>query len=122
MVRITRWFRRRPSRAELRLGRGISDAHTEHDQEDDVAESGPQIAQALYVEREEVTDADLAELGVDLADFPGSSAADFKRYPVLSDGGWYQVVKHQPTLTSVSREKWKLLGPIKLVSEGLHLA
>lgn len=87
-----------------------------------MAESGPQIAPGLHVEREAVTEAELTELGVDLADFPGSTAADFKRYPVLSDGGWFQVVKHQPTLTSVSRETWRLLGPIKLVSEGLHLA
>jgi hypothetical protein len=83
--------------------------------------SGPQTAPGLHVERTEVTEAELTELGVDLADFPGSTAADFRRYPVLSEGGWFQVVKHQPTLTSVSREKWKLLGPIELVSAGLHL-
>lgn len=76
----------------------------------------------LVVTREEVTEAELAELGVDLArDFPGSTVADFRRYPVLTEGGWHIVVKHQPTLTSVSREAWDLLGPIRLTSHGLEL-
>ncbi|WP_228389442.1 hypothetical protein [Cumulibacter manganitolerans] len=80
------------------------------------------VAPGVHVEREEVSADDLAALGVDLADFPGSTASDFKRYPVLTEGGWYLVVKHQPTLRSVSRTKWDRLGPIKLVSDGLHLA
>jgi hypothetical protein len=83
---------------------------------------GPTRAPGLTVEREDVTDDELRELGVDLAEFPGSSAADFKRYPVLSEGGWYMVVKHQPTMRTVSKRKWRLLGPVHLVSEGLHLA
>ena len=78
-------------------------------------------APGIDVEREAVTAEELRELGVDLADFPGSTESDFKRYPVLSEGGWYMVVKHQPTLQTVSRQKWLLLGPVKLVSEGLHL-
>jgi hypothetical protein len=74
------------------------------------------------VERESVTDAELAELGVELRrDFPGSSADDFRRYPVLSEGGWYIVVKHQPSLRSVSRTAWTLLGPVSLTSAGLEL-
>jgi hypothetical protein len=74
------------------------------------------------VVREEVTEDELAALGVDLAaDFPGSSAADFRRYPVLSEGGWFMVVKHQPSLRSVSREPWGLLGPIQLASTGLDI-
>lgn len=87
-----------------------------------MAKIAPQIAQGLHVQREAVTDADLVELGVDVSSFPGSSSADFQRYLVLSDGGWHEVVKHQPTLTSVSRKKARLLGPIHLTSEGLHLA
>jgi hypothetical protein len=76
--------------------------------------SGPSVV------REEVTEDELRELGVDLVhDFPGSTAADFRRYPVLSEGGWFLAVKHQRTLQSVSREPWKLLGPIALVSDGL---
>ena len=82
----------------------------------------PRVAPGLDVIREDVTEDDLRALGVDLAsDFPGSTAADFKRYPVLSEGGWYVVVKHQPTLRSVSRQSWRLLGPIYLTSEGLAL-
>lgn len=87
-----------------------------------MADSGPTLAPGIDVERDDVTEEELKEAGVDLSQFPGSSAADFKKYPVLSEGGWYMVIKHQPTLTSVSRVKWNLLGPIKLVSDGLHLA
>ena len=79
-------------------------------------------APGLHVEREAVSAADLAEAGVDLAAFPDSTHSDFKRYPVLSEGGWYMVIKHQPTLATASRTKWDLLGPVKLVSFGLHLA
>lgn len=80
------------------------------------------MARGLAVPREAVSEAELAELGVDLGrDFPGSTAADFRRYPVLSEGGWFLVVKHQKTLQSVSREPWNLLGPITLVSDGLSV-
>ena len=76
----------------------------------------------LVVVREEVTSEELTALGVDLTrDFAGSTADDFRRYPVLSEGGWHMVVKHQPTLVSVHREPWDLLGPIKLTSHGLEL-
>ncbi|MBY4576084.1 hypothetical protein ACN94_21325 [Gordonia paraffinivorans] len=79
-------------------------------------------ASALTVTREDVTRAELDELGVDLdRDFPGSTEADFKRYPVLSEGGWFIVIKHQPTLTSVSRTPWERLGPIELTSKGLQI-
>ena len=77
---------------------------------------GPDVA------REEVTSEELAALNVQIdRDFPGSTASDFRRYPVLSEGGWYMVVKHQPTLTSVSREPWHLLGPVELTSFGLDV-
>lgn len=72
--------------------------------------------------RETVTLAELRNVGVDLErDFPGSSAGDFSRYPVLSEGGWFIVIKHRGTLASVSRTPWRLLGPIHLVSEDLVL-
>ncbi len=75
----------------------------------------------LVVEREEVTIEELASHGVDLArDFPGAAIGEFRRYPVLSEGGWHMVIKHQPTLRSVVRERWDLLGPIKLLSDGLE--
>jgi hypothetical protein len=77
-------------------------------------------APGISVERERVTEEELAALGVDLErDFPGESAADFRRYPVLSEGGWLIVVKNQRTLQSVSREPWDLFGPIKPLSYGL---
>ncbi len=74
------------------------------------------------VQRENVTADELTELGVDLdRDFPGSTADDFLRYPVLSEGGWFTVVKHMPTLRSVSRIPGALLGPVALASAGLDL-
>lgn len=79
-----------------------------------------QVLEGLSVEREAVSEEELADLGVDLSRFPGSTASDFRRYPVLSEGGWYIVVKHQPTLQSVSRTPWSLLGPVHLTSEGLQ--
>ncbi|HQT79402.1 MAG TPA: hypothetical protein PLD10_20350, partial [Rhodopila sp.] len=77
------------------------------------------LAPGVFQHREQVTDAELSEAGVNLAsDFPGSTAEDFRKYPVLSEGGWFMVIKHQPTLKSVSRKPWRLLGPVPLVSEG----
>lgn len=76
----------------------------------------------LTVPREEVSAQELSDLGVDLErDFPGATADEFLKYPVLSEGGWFMVVKHQPTLASVSREPWKALGPVSLTSEGLNI-
>ena len=80
---------------------------------------GPTPAPGIAVEREDVTEEELKELGVDLA---GASASDFKRYPVLSEGGWYIVIKNQKTMQTVRKDKWTLLGPIKLVTDGLHIA
>lgn len=74
------------------------------------------------VVREQVTTEELDELGIDLArDFPGSTAADFRRYPVLSEGGWFTVTKHQTTLVTVARVPWHLFGPIQLTSHGLEV-
>jgi hypothetical protein len=62
----------------------------------------------------------LEQLGVDLAaDFAGSAPEDFMEYPVLSEGGWFIVVKHQRTLATVSKKPWRLLGPIPLLSDSL---
>lgn len=48
---------------------------------------------------------------------PECGAQELKRYPVLSEGGWFQVVKCQACLASQSREPWNLLGPITLLSD-----
>ncbi|MGQ0621755.1 MAG: hypothetical protein ACT4QA_17860 [Panacagrimonas sp.] len=80
------------------------------------------VAPGINQPREDVTELELRDAGVDLhRDFPGATPADFKRYPVLSEGGWFMVVKHQRTLRSVSRKPWKLLGPVPLTSDGLLL-
>ncbi len=39
-------------------------------------------------------------------------ASALAAYPVLSEGGWFQVVKCQECLASKSREPWNLMGPI----------
>jgi transposase-like protein len=50
---------------------------------------------------------------------PICGAAALQRYPVLSEGGWFQVVKCQECLHSVSRERWSRLGPIELLVDSL---
>jgi vanillate/4-hydroxybenzoate decarboxylase subunit D len=39
------------------------------------------------------------------------------RYPVLSEGGWYMVVKCQHCLHSQTREKWTRLGYVTLLTD-----
>lgn len=45
--------------------------------------------------------------------------AQLMRYPVLSEGGWYIVVKCQSCLHSQSREKWTRLGYVSLLTDNL---
>ena len=74
----------------------------------------------IIQQREPVTEEDLRDAGIDLAiDFPGQSLDELRKYPVLSEGGWFIVIKNQKTLESLSRRPWRLLGPIALLSEGL---
>ena len=48
---------------------------------------------------------------------PRCGAEDLRAYPVNSEGGWFDVVKCQGCLFSVSREKGPRLGPIQLLSD-----
>ena len=41
------------------------------------------------------------------------------RYPVLSEGGWFMVVKCQSCLHSQQREKWTRLGHVTLLTDSL---
>jgi hypothetical protein len=78
------------------------------------------IAPGISVVRETVTEQELEAVGVHLTtDFPGSTVEDFRKYPVLAEGGWYMAIKHQTTLQSVSRTPWNLFGPIPPLSDGL---
>lgn len=63
---------------------------------------------ALVVEREPVA-------GI----CPECGAADLRRYPVVSEGGWFVVVKCQSCLASVSRERGPRLGPVRLLEDAL---
>lgn len=50
---------------------------------------------------------------------PECGAEVLRRYPVNSEGGWFEVVKCQNCLHSVSREHWRLLGPIQMLSDSI---
>jgi len=50
---------------------------------------------------------------------PDCGAGTLQRYPVLSEGGWWDVVKCARCLHSVSRERGPRLGGIELLSDGL---
>ena len=65
------------------------------------AEPGPEPG--IRQDRRPVTAADLIAAGIDLArDFPGQSIADLSEYPVLSEGGWFIVIKNQRTLEEIA--------------------
>lgn len=42
-----------------------------------------------------------------------------RRYPVLSEGGWFMAVKCQDCLHSQSRERWNRLGHIQLNTDAI---
>ncbi|MEM7543105.1 MAG: hypothetical protein AAF384_16195 [Pseudomonadota bacterium] len=47
------------------------------------------------------------------------NAEALMRYPALSEGGWYVVVKCQECLYSQSREKWTRLGHVSLTTDSI---
>lgn len=84
------------------------------------ADSGPRAG--IHQHRRPVAAADLCAAGIDLArDFPGLALADLREYPVLSEGGWFIVIKHPHTLQEIARRPWRLLGPVELLSHSLVL-
>jgi vanillate/4-hydroxybenzoate decarboxylase subunit D len=62
----------------------------------------------LYVEKEPVE-----------GTCPECGSEDVKRYPVLSEGGWWHVVKCQDCLFSLERETGGRMGEITLLSDDL---
>jgi hypothetical protein len=48
---------------------------------------------------------------------PACGESTLQSYPVLSEGGWFDVVKCSNCLHSVSREPGPKLGPIELLSD-----
>ena len=50
---------------------------------------------------------------------PQCDSANLARYPVYSEGGWFDAVKCQDCLTSISRERGPLLGPLQLLVDQL---
>lgn len=53
---------------------------------------------------------------------PQCHARDLAAYRVMSEGGWWQVVKCQACLHSLSRNPGPLLGPLAPLSDSLTLA
>jgi hypothetical protein len=45
--------------------------------------------------------------------------ARLSRYPVLSEGGWFMVVRCANCLSCEERAAWRLLGHVELLSEQL---
>ena len=60
---------------------------------------------------------------VDKADADGTcpecGADELKSYPVLSEGGWWDVTKCQQCLHSVSREPGPLLGGMTMLVDAI---
>ncbi len=50
---------------------------------------------------------------------PECGEAGLQRYPVLSDGGWFEVVKCRACLCSVSRTPWSRLGTVMRLEDTL---
>ncbi|NKQ55562.1 hypothetical protein HFP15_22005 [Amycolatopsis sp. K13G38] len=48
---------------------------------------------------------------------PECGESELRRYPVLAEDGWCDVVKCGHCLHSVSRERGPRLGPIRLLSD-----
>lgn len=67
-----------------------------------------------------VTHEELRDFGVDLTrHWPNLQVKDLRQYPVLSEGGWFLVIKDRKTLVEVCRRPWRLLGPVELLSHRL---
>ena len=71
----------------------------------------------LFTRPEDPTPVQLREDVTGKCDECGAEA--LKKYPVLSEGGWYIVVKCQECLHSRSREKWTRLGHVSLITDSL---
>jgi allophanate hydrolase subunit 1 len=48
---------------------------------------------------------------------PSCGSQNLKRYPVLSEGGWWMTTKCQQCLFPVQRERWSRLGSIALLTD-----
>jgi transposase-like protein len=50
---------------------------------------------------------------------PECGSEDLRRYPVLTEGGWWYVVKCQECLFSLERERGGRMGEITLLSDDI---
>ncbi|MCB2049798.1 MAG: hypothetical protein KDE63_00075 [Novosphingobium sp.] len=67
-----------------------------------------------------VTESLLEDIGLDVETVcADQSIENLRRYPVLTEGGWFLVIVNQNTLEEIHRCQWRLLGPIELLSHGL---
>jgi hypothetical protein len=74
----------------------------------DMSDEPHDVHQPLFLEREPVD-----------GQCPRCGAAELRAYPVNTEGGWFDVVKCQNCLLSVSRVPGPRLGPIALLSDQL---
>jgi hypothetical protein len=50
---------------------------------------------------------------------PECGASELRKYPILGAEGWFEVVKCQQCLATVSREHWYRLGWVRLPEDAL---
>lgn len=80
------------------------------------------VAGGIRQERSPVTAEDLVNAGLDPVEaFARHAPQDLRCYPILSEGGWFIVIKNVTTLEELARRPWRLLGPIELLSHNLAL-
>ncbi len=80
------------------------------------------LPDGIWQERKAVTAADLLAAGVDPASPEiARSFEQLELYPVLSEGGWYLVIKNRISLEEIARRPWRLFGPVELLSSSLVL-
>lgn len=53
---------------------------------------------------------------------PECGAESLRKYPVLAADGWFEVVKCQQCLASVSRVPWHRLGWVRLIEDEVEEA
>ena len=85
------------------------------------ADEGGRVIASEGVQQADVgVDSELAPIKVVVeGSCPECGAEELREYPVLAAEGWFEVVKCQRCLASVSRKRWHSLGFVHLPEEML---